>query len=466
LKSTNANISPAIQPAEVEPVNGHKRLAEIPQPEPRHVVWTRMLWEQRRFLGRVTALGLLLATLIAFVLPVRYKSTTSIMPPDDQSGSGIAMLAAFAGKGAGLSSGAMGGSLGSMASDLLGLKTTGELFIAMLQGPTVQDQLIRRFDLRKVYWDRYWVDARKDLTKHTDIDEDRKSGVISIAVTDHDRNRALALTQAYVQALNELVSQVSTSSARRERIFIGQRLKAVKQNLDTASQEFSDYASKTGTLDVPSQAKAMVDSEAQMEGELVAAESELEGLRQIYTPSNIRVRSLQARVGELKHQIENMSGNKANLNSNDSEIAGDFPSIRKLPQVGVRWANLYRETKIQETIYELLTQQYELAKIQEAKEIPTVKVMDAAMLPEKISFPPRLWIILLGAFLSFVLGSAFILGSDTWSRTQSPEKQLATEIWTDLRRQFPTAARRGSAAGSKASRFLHGVPRNGDNGDR
>src|SRR5215470_19928735 len=111
-------------------------------------------------------------------------------------------------------------------------------------------------------------------------------------------------------------------------------------------------------------------------GPLVAAQSELEGLEQIYTDNNIRIRSLRARIASLKQHVENMSGNKADLNSDQSPIAGDFPSIRKLPLVGVRWANLYREAKIQETVYELLVQEYEIAKIQEAKEIPTVNVLD------------------------------------------------------------------------------------------
>jgi capsule polysaccharide export protein KpsE/RkpR len=359
------------------------------------------------------------------------------MPPDQQAGSGIAILAALAGKGSGSSmssssSGGLGGAFGSVAGDLLGLKSSGALFVDMLDGPGVQDSVIQKFDLRKVYGDRYYEDARKDLWKHTDVKEDRKSGVITIAVTDRDRHRAQAMAQAYVDALNDLVARVSTSSARRERMFLEGRLKTVKQNLDNASQEFSEFASQTGALDVPSQTKAMVESEATLQGQLVAGESELEGLRQIYTDNNIRVRTLEARVGALKQQVEALSGNKADLNSDQSQIAGDFPSIRKLPLVGVRWANLYRENKIQETVYELLVQEYEIAKIQEAKEIPTVNVLDPAMVPEKISFPPRILITVLGTLFAFFLASTVIIGSQAWKQNQSPEKQLASEIWAQV----------------------------------
>jgi len=450
------DTSPRVEsPADYQPNNGH---GDLPGPtEPRHIYWIKLLWSERRFLARVSALGLCLATLIAFLLPVRYESTTRLMPPDENS-SGLAMLAAFAGKGSSSgAAGALGGSLGSVAGDLLGLKTSGALFMDMLQGPTIQDNIIRRFDLRKVYWDKYWEDARKDLRKHTEVSEDRKSGVITVTVNDHDPGRAQQMAQAYVQALDGLVAQVSTSSARREREFIEQRLKVVKENLDSAAAEFSQFASKNGTLDVPSQTRAMVESEAQLEGNLVAAQSELEGLQQIYTNNNIRVRSLRARVGELKRQIENMSGNKADLTADGSDIAGDFPSIRKLPLVGVEWANLYRETKIQETVYELLTQQYELAKIQEAKEIPTVKVLDPAMMPERKSFPPRTWIVTLGSLFALCLGMAVVLGSATWQHSDSHGKQLATSIWGDLRQQFPVVASRDSRAAVYARRFADRV---------
>ena len=431
------------RPPDTVPSNGHILGAEAT--ESQRVEWMRLLWGERRFLKKVAVYGLALSVVVAFLLPVRFESRTRLMPPDQQSGSGLAMLAAIAGRGGSSSSGAMGGigsalgsSLGGVAGDLLGIKSSGALFADMLQGATVQDQLIAKFDLRKIYHDRYWEDARKDLAKHTDIKEDRKSGVITILVTDHDRKRAQQMAQAYVDALNALVAQVSTSSARRERTFLEERLKTVKQNLDAASQEFSEFASKNGTLDVPEQAKAMVASEANLEGQLVAAESELEGLRQIYKDNNIRVRTLEARIASLKHEVENMSGNRADLSSDQANIPGDFPSIRKLPLVGVRWANLYRENKIQETVYELLTQEYELAKIQEAKEIPSVNVLDAPIFPEKKSFPPRTVIVVAGTMLALALGCLFIIGSAAWQKSQSAEKRLAEEIWQEVSSQEST----------------------------
>lgn len=428
------------RPSEVESSNGAPASAPSSAVENRRVTWARLLWKERSFLRRAVLYGLVLTTMVAFLLPRRYQSKTRLMPPDQQSGSGLAALAALAGRAGASSSGgsgggvgaAVGGSLGSVAGDLLGLKSSGALFVDMLGGPTIQDKVIQKFDLRKLYGVRYLEDARKDLAKETEIKEDRKSGVITILVTDRDPRRAQQMAQAYIEALNGLVAQVSTSSARRERIFLEQRLKAVKESLDLAAQQFSEFASRSGTLDVPAQSRAMVESEATLQGQLIAAQSELEALQQVYTDSNIRVRTLRARVAALRHQVETMSGNKANLSSDESQIAGDFPSIRKLPLVGVQWANLYREAKIQETVYELLTQEYEFAKVQEAKEIPTVNVLDPPLLPERKSFPPRTAIVVLGTLIAFCLASTVVIGREAWKQNQSPEKQLAAEIWTQI----------------------------------
>lgn len=393
-----------------------------------------ILWEERRFLWRAVLWGLLVSTIIAFAIPRRYESTTRLMPPDNQSSSGVAMMAALAGAGTGTGKGA---GLTSLAGDLLGLKNSGDLFLDILHSRTVEDRLIERFDLRRVYWDKYWVDARKDLAKETAVSADRKSGVITLTVTDRDPRRASQMAQAYVEELDRLLAIVSTSSARRQRIFIEGRLKTVKSDLDTVSQQFSDYASKNATIDVSAQGKAMLEGAARLEGELIAAKSELEGLEQIYTPNNARVRLVQARVDELQRQLHQLGGDipGSAADAAASTAQEDFPSIRQLPQLAVKWTDLYRQTKIEETVYELLTQQYELAKIEEAKEIPVVKVLDVADLPERKSFPPRTLIGFLGMLMGLIAGCAWILAKREWdSRDRSnPQKAFLLEVGASIK---------------------------------
>ena len=401
----------------------------------------RLFWDNRRLLWRAAIVGLLVSVLIAFVIPVRYQSVTRLMPPDDQSSSGLGMLAAMAG-----SSGA--GGLAGMAGDLLGIKSSGDLFIGVLGSDTIQDDLIHQFQLMKVYHDSKIEDARKDLAEHTAISADRKSGIISIAVTDHDPKRAAAMAQAYVSELNVLVAQLSTSSARRERVFLEGRLQKVKGDLDSAEQNFSIFASKNTAIDIPEQGKAMVDAAATLQGQLIAAQAELSGLQQIYTDNNVRVRAAEAHVEELQKKLNEIGG--AGTGSDSANSDSLYPSIRKLPLLGVTYADLYRQTKIQETVYELLTQQYELAKVQEAKEIPTVKVLDPAMVPTKKSFPPRSIIAVLGTMLGLTLAMTWIAGKTRWDAVDAsdPRKALAAEVFTTARARLPGFMRNGNGNGA------------------
>lgn len=399
----------------------------------------RLIWERRRLLFRVAVYALLASTLTAFLIPSRYDSTARLMPPDNQSGSSLAMAAAAM-------SGAAGG-LGGIASDILGLKSTSDVFVGILISRTVQDNLIQQFDLKKLYSVRTMQDARKSLANHTGISVDRKSQIITISVTDKSPQRAAAMAQAYVEELNRLVAVLSTSSARRERIFLEGRLQAVNADLETAEKNFSQFASKNAAIDVKEQGRAMVEAAATLQGQLIAAESELQGLKQIYTDNNVRVRSVQARIDELKHQLDKMGGKGESM----TEVTGKpgeslYPSIRKLPLLGVAYADLYRNTKIQEAVLEALTKEYEMAKVEEAKEIPTVKVLDNPNIPDKKSFPPRLLITFLGTFLASCCGVLYVLGSASWNAidAQDPGKRFAQEIWVEMKAFKPWATRNGA----------------------
>lgn len=399
----------------------------------------RLLWDKRRVLFRVVAYGLIVSTAAAFLIPKRYQSTTQLMPPDDQSGSGLAMAAALASK--------MDSTLGGLAGSMLGLKSSGELFIGILGSRTVQDDLITKFDLRKVYGEQLWQNARRDLAERTSISEDRKSGIITITVTDRSPQRAAAMAQEYVYELNSVVSQLTTSSAHRERMFLESRLEQVKQDLEAAEKNFSQFASKNATIDLKEQGRAMVESAATLEGQLIAAQSELEGLKQIYAENNVRIRSLRARISELQDRLQQLGGKQEiasdATNSDNSEL---YPSIRKLPLLGVTYSDLYRQTRVEEAIFETLTQEYELAKVAEAKEIPTVKVLDPANVPEKKSFPPRLVIMFLGAFLFSAVGVVWILGEARWNEISAtdPQKVFVREVFRTVNARMPWSPPNGS----------------------
>jgi capsule polysaccharide export protein KpsE/RkpR len=397
--------------------------------------WTShgwLLWEHRSLLSKGALRALLAATIVVFLIPSRFESTTNIMPPEQ--GDHGALLSLLAGRsGSGGTEGASPGALASLAGSFLGTSSSGALYVELIHSRTVEDHIIDRFDLQKVYGARYKQDARKKLEKLTTVEQDHKSGVISISVTDSSPQRAREMAQAYVEELDLLLSRVSTSSARRERIFIEQRLASVKSDLESAEKTFGAFASKNTALDIKEQSKAEVEAAAELQGQLIAAQSELQGLAQIYTSNNVRVRSLRARMDELQRQLERISGTDASLaaDASDASSSDMYPSIRKLPLLGVQWADLYRKAKIQETVYQLLNQQYELTRIQEAKEIPTILVIDPANLPEKKSWPPRLLIILFLTSFSLMVTAGCVVGSAYWQRVdpRNPGKVLVTRMW-------------------------------------
>ncbi len=411
----------------------------ILEPEPRWVVHARVLWEHRRLLARVTTIALLASLGIAFAIPKQYKSAASIMPPDQQSSSAM-MLAALAGHLGSL------GALGSLAGGLAGAHTSSDLFIDLLRSGTVSGHLIDRFNLQHVYHKRYRVDTAKHLAHLTKITEDKKSGVITIEVEDTDRERARNLAQGYLDELNQLVVQTNTSAAHRERVFIEQRLHTVQADLEDAEQKLSQFSSNSNAIDIKEQTRALVDAGARVQAELIVEQSGLQSLKQVYGDGNVRVRESEERIASLQAQLERMVGSPpgpgddtSHQTRESSESANNsaelYPPLRSLPRLAVPYADLYRRVQVQEAVFQLLTQQYEAARIEEAKDVPPVNVIDPPGFPEKKSFPPRLWVTLALTFIAFACTSATLLARHYWSAiaNHDPRKEFAAEVMPVLR---------------------------------
>jgi uncharacterized protein involved in exopolysaccharide biosynthesis len=408
------------------------------QPEDDHSfrkLW--MLWRERRLLWNVAWKTAVLSSVIALILPLNYQSVVKVVPSETSSTGGMSGLL---GKIMGGSSGSSMG-LGLDAAGLLGVKTPGAFYVEVLRSRSLEDRMIERFDLRHHYWkfsSLYMHDyytTRKKLQNFTDVDEDKKSGVITVAVTDYNADMAATIANGYVEELNKAAANLNTGDAHRERVFLETRLTEAKQDLNQASLLLSQYASKNTIMDPQTQGKAMVDAAAKMEGEIVATEAELKGLQQIYSDDNTRVRTLKARLGVLQSQMKSMQGKGAGAGASDSSL-GSFPSITQLPVLGYTYYDLYREAKIRETVYEFLTQQYELAKVQEAKELPTVRVMDPAVKPERKSAPKRSLIVGLSVLGALVLAVLFVLGRSAWEQRPPNDslRLLGAEMAAESRR--------------------------------
>ncbi len=350
-----------------------------------------LVWSERTRILRWLGIGLTVSIAIALMIPAEFDSTAQLMPPDQSSVMSGLMNAATE----------RAQNIMGMSGDMLGGKTQGALFAKVMLSQTVEDTLVNRFDLRQVYRVRYAEYARKQLESRTDISEDRKSGVIIIRVRDRDPRRARDLCQAYVDELNRLMTRLHTSSARREREFLEQRLAVVREEEERAGVELGQFSSKHTTVDLPEQAKAMIESVATLEGKLVAQEAELHGVKQIYGDQNARVRSLSASVAELRRNLHSMAGD-----SDGGVISSELPAptIRSLPLLGTRYGALLRQAKLSEAVLEVLTKQYELARVQEAKEIPSVQLLDPPSYPERRAAPTRFLIALFGALAGLVAG--------------------------------------------------------------
>lgn len=421
------------------PTEFELELAE-PEGKPLHVhaaaalVKLRLLWAHRRYVARVTLIVAIGSIVLALVLPKQYTATSFMMPPDPAALSDVTLLL---GAKAGIGMGAA--SLGSQMSDMLGGKTPGQLYMRAMQSRTVEDRIIDRFDLMKLYSAKLRLNARKRLEALTELKEDRKSGVITINFTDKDPTRAAQIANAYTEELDRLLVTLSTSSGRRERQYFEEQLVVAQAELKRATKGLSDFAGKNTAIDVPEQGKAAVGALAAVQGQLIASESELKGLLQIYTEKHERVQQVRAQIGELRRQLAQLGGKEpgtAKNNKNDG-----YPNVKQLSDLGVPYLELYQQVKIQQAVVEGLSQQYELAKLQEARQVPNIQVMDPAEVPEKKSFPPRAIIVIVCTMLGFCYAGTRVIVAEWWATADSgnPWKQLLEPLIIEARE---VAARR------------------------
>jgi capsule polysaccharide export protein KpsE/RkpR len=418
-----------------QPENGSENSTHVPEsPIISAVSILDLIWVERRFVLRSGFASLLVFTILAFLLPKYYTATTQLMPPNYSTNSQMAL--ALPALGEKVAAGVGDGGVMGLASQLLGMNTSGELVIGVIQSRTVEDRLIDKLGLMKVYSDRYLEDARKHLENNTRISIGARTGIISIQVTDRQPTRAAAIARAYVNELNQVLTEVSASSAHRERVFLEERLQEIKQQSDTDAKEFALFASQNAAVDIPDQAKAMVSAGAQLQSEFIVAQAGLKGLQQIFTPENARVRAAQARVDELQRQVEKFGGKNVDPVKDASLARSElYPSVRQLPLLGVKYLDLFRRTKIDEAVFELLTKEYEIAKIQEVREAHTAEVLDVANVPEKKSSPHRLLIILAGACLGSLFASVWIIARKIWREVDSrdPGKVLAQDVFRTIK---------------------------------
>jgi capsule polysaccharide export protein KpsE/RkpR len=388
-----------------------------PQGEPLHVQVScllgkvALLWAERRKLFRWTFGSTVVTLALMFLIPNEYRALTVLNPPDMNPMSGLTLMI---GMKSGLASG-----LGSSMGDMLGLRSPGQIYIRQLESRVVLDSLIRRFQLDKVYKTKRIEDTRKALLGHSEFQEDKKSGVIEIAVIDKDPKRAAQIANAYVESLGSMTADMNAQTGRLEREYFEAQLLQAKGDFRRASEELSKYGGQKGALDIENEGKALADSVAAIEGQLIATKTELKGLEQIYTANNVQVVQAKARIDELTRQLAQVSaGSQAQTQKAaappGAQTSSD-PSIQRMWGLASPYMNMYGDMKIQEAVVQTLAEQYEIAKIQESHRISNLQVMDPAQPPEKKFKPHRATMAVIVGFLVFMLLCARIIAKDKWN---------------------------------------------------
>lgn len=323
-----------------------------------------------------------------------YTATARILPPQEAKG--------------GLGAGLLGtlGDLSALGGFSVGA-SPGDLYVGMLQSRTVADAIIDRFDLMRVYGKEYRVQMYDIFAKLAEISLGKKDGIITISVDDEDPARAAAIANAYVEELKKLNIQLNLSSAGRERLFLEERLTVAKAELARAEENLQRFQEQNKAIRIDAQASAIIDAISKLRGELASKEVDLGVLLSYQTEQSAQVKAVREAIAQLADQIRKLEQSPTDGRGSDDI----FLVTAAVPELGVQYARHLREFKVQEAIYEMLTKQFEAAKINEARNTSTIQVLDDAAVPDKKSKPRRSLIVLVTTFVAFLLSvlSTFVL---------------------------------------------------------
>lgn len=370
------------------------------------------LLRYRRFLLGITVGAFLLSTLYAYLVRPVYTATTRLVVPRSQSSPMLGAagdLLLLAGKGL----------------DAAG----GEMYVEIARSRSVAEPLIDRFDLLKSYGVTFREDAYVRLNREIDARFDQRAGILSLAVSDRDPARAAALANALAGGVKLRVIEMNTGSAGQEREFLAERLDQVGEALRRAEESMKLFQEENRAFRLDDQALATVERLGRLRGELASKEIAAGVLRTAQTERNPELRALLNEIAQIRRQIEQIERTPAgrNVQGNEPVTAGELPAL------GVRYARLVRDYKIQETLFNQLTKQLEAVHTEEVKVISPLQVLDEAVVPERRSSPKRMFVVTLATSSALLLALLAILVREGWQRMIAGEPELWTAIRAQLR---------------------------------
>ena len=329
---------------------------------------------------------------VVFLIPSEYTSESTVLPPVQHS-SASELLSQIGGAGA----------LASTAESSLGIKNPGDLYVSLFRARTVEDAVIQRFHLMQRYRENNGIDARKAFERHAQVSLGAKDGLITIRVTDRDKQMAAAIANGYVEEYMKFSATLAVTEASRRRQFFQQQLLEANENLVTAENALKQTEQTTGVLQIDSQTRSLIESAAEIRAQITAREVQLESMKSYETADNPEMVVVNRELDALREQLAKLAGA-------DPSAPNNFilPKSR-MPEAGLEYIRKVRDVRYYETIAELIGRQFEMAKLDEARQGSTIQIVDAAVPADKRSFPKRALSILVAFLASMLLGSGWFV---------------------------------------------------------
>lgn len=332
-----------------------------------------------------------------------YTANTKILPPQQSQSAASAMLAQ------------LGGGIAGLVGGATGIRGPNDLYIAILKSRTVADNLIQRFELMKLYKIdiRHPSDAYNELEGVTKITSGR-DGTITIEVSDNDPKFAADLANAYVDELFKFTNVIALTEASQRRLFFERQFMQAKDNLAKAEVTARQALERSGLVKVDDQGRAMIETTARLRAQISAKEVQIGAMRTFAADRNPDLRLAQQELESMKRELAKIEGSGG---TRAVETASSNKGIDNL--------SLLRDLKYNEALYELLAKQYEMAKIDEAKDSAVIQVIDKAIEPDRKSKPSRRNIVLLWAFVALSAGILWALVLEVMARASRDPRQAA-----------------------------------------
>jgi uncharacterized protein involved in exopolysaccharide biosynthesis len=359
-------------------------------------------WRRRIFRNFVIFAAVSLV--IALLLPKWYSSHASLLPPEMESSSGMGLFSLMADLPVNLKS--IIGGTGASPS---------ELYMGILRSRNLREEVIKKLDLMSRWKINVMEDALRTLDGLTDIDQ-TEDGLIIISTTERSGELAQKMAQAYVEELDRVNRNLRFSTARQTREFIEKRLKETEADLQRTAESLRDFQKKYGVISLEEQTRASIRAAAEIRAQVAVKEVEYEMLRRQFSESHEQIKLLKANIAALEQQLQRVEDGE----NSSKDVLLAFSNI---PDLGMQYVFLLKDTEVQKAVYKLLAQQYEEARIRETRDTPTVQVLDAPALPQRKSKPKRLYFVLTGVMLSFFVSGFEIIFRSYLDRlkTTAPE---------------------------------------------